>query len=68
MAFKKGDRIRLSDDAHRNNICPQHPHRLGVFVSGPSRHNCVSVLWDGNKTTDTLHIDYIDLAPPENPS
>jgi hypothetical protein len=54
-----GSRVRLS--ALGADRCPSLAGRLGSIVGGSVYNNSVSVRFDGNKSSITLHQSYLEV-------
>jgi len=56
--YSIGDRVRISElGASR---CPRLANKAGTIVGGSIYANSISVLFDGNRSSSTLHRDYIE--------
>jgi hypothetical protein len=57
-----GSRVRMSRlGAER---CPSLADKLGTVVGGSVYNNSFSVRFDGNKSSTTLHHNYLEVIPP----
>jgi hypothetical protein len=56
-----GSRVRMSPlGAER---CPSPADKLGTVVGGSVYNNSVSIRFDGNKSSVTLHQNYLEVRP-----
>jgi len=58
QVFAVGERFRLSEFGSRR--CPLLAHKVGNIVAPRENSASVIVRFDGNKTTTTIHRDYIE--------
>jgi len=58
--FTAGQRFRLSELGTRR--CPKFIVTVGNIVKVPENSGSIIVRFDGNKTTVTIHRDYIEPA------
>jgi hypothetical protein len=57
-----GSRVRMSPlGAER---CPSLADKLGTVVGGSVYNNSFSIRFDGNKSSTTLHHNYLEVIPP----
>jgi hypothetical protein len=57
-----GSRVRMSPlGAER---CPSLAGKIGTVVGGSVYNNSFSVRFDGNKSSTTLHQNYLEVIPP----
>lgn len=57
--FSKGDRVKFSDLGRR---CHKHSDRHGVVTAKPQTSYKVMVLWDGNKVSVSIHVNFLAKA------
>jgi hypothetical protein len=63
LNFSIGDRVRLSGlGASR---CPRLANKVGTIVGSSIYANSVSIRFDGNRSSSTLHGDYIEAIITE---
>lgn len=66
--FHKGMRIRLSA-LGRERLCGPRSRRdvdaLGTVAAEPMYSNTICVRWDGNKTSQHYHCDFIETVDPD---
>ena len=63
--FAIGDRVRMTRlGASR---CMRLADRMGTIVGGSVYANSVSVRFDGNKSSSTLHLDYLEVIVKADP-
>jgi len=60
-----GNRVRMS--ALGAERCPSLVGKLGTVVGGSVYNNSVSVRFDGNKSSVTLHQSYLEVVSPHEP-
>jgi hypothetical protein len=59
-----GNRVRMSPlGAER---CPSLADKLGTVVGGSVYNNSVGIRFDGNKSTTTLHRNYLEVISPHD--
>jgi hypothetical protein len=58
--LKAGNRVRLN--AEGRSSFPRHHKRLGRVIRWSRARECVVVLWDGRKTSESIHHEFIELA------
>jgi hypothetical protein len=59
-----GSRVRMSPlGAER---CPSLADKLGTVVGGSVYNNSVGIRFDGNKSTTTLHRNYLEVISPHD--
>ena len=61
MEFKKGDVVKLSRKWLDHNYA-QYPDRIGIIKGFSIKYNRVSVLWDGRKSIEWIHENYVELT------
>lgn len=61
--FKIGDRVRYSDLGRER--FKYHANRIGTVIGYPTTASAVSVRFDGNKASVSVHIDYLQRITPE---
>jgi hypothetical protein len=59
-----GNRVRMS--ALGAKRCPILAGKLGTVVGGSVYNNSVSVRFDGNKSSITLHQSYLEVMSPHD--
>ena len=59
-----GNRVRMS--ALGAERCPILAGKLGTVVGGSVYNNSVSVRFDGNKSSITLHHSYLEVMSPHD--
>lgn len=53
-SFKMGDKIRLRDGIRKQGV------RNGIVAATPTKPNLIPVIWNGNRSIATYHIDLIE--------
>lgn len=68
----RGDRVRLSDAGLASNgwNIGLYGDRLGFVVGRGARSNpwgklVVTILWDGRRSSETIHCEFVELTPPD---
>lgn len=61
--FSIGDRVQIS--ALGASRCPRLSNRTGTIVGRSMYVNSVGVLFDGNKSSSTVHCDYLESILPD---
>jgi hypothetical protein len=56
--FSIGDRVRIS--ALGASRCPRLANKAGTIIGGSIYTNSISIRFDGNRSSSTLHRDYIE--------
>jgi hypothetical protein len=56
--FSIGDRVRIS--ALGALRCPRLANKAGTIIGGSVYTNSISIRFDGNRSSSTLHRDYIE--------
>ena len=56
----KSDRVQLNEEGRR--AFPVRKDRKGTAMSSPGPSGCIRVLWDGRKSEDSIHRDYLEPA------
>jgi hypothetical protein len=64
LDIRIGSRVRMSPlGAER---CPSLADKLGTVVGGSVYNNSVGIRFDGNKSTTTLHRNYLEVISPRD--
>jgi hypothetical protein len=58
IQLQAGDRIKLS--ALGAERCPRLAGKVGTLVSRKPNSRTLTVRFDGNRTTTSLHLDYVE--------
>ena|ERR1700694_5624233 len=61
--FSIGDRVQIS--ALGASRCPRLSNKTGTIVGRSIYVNSVGVLFDGNKSSSTVHCDYLEAILPD---
>jgi hypothetical protein len=61
--FRIGQRVRPSPEGIRRNVFPGKKATRGGVVEKVDEFNSPTVLWDGRKTADGYHPDFIEPEP-----
>lgn len=64
--FKRGDRVQLSDEAHKSNIRRSRSTVKGMVISDQRSSKIVRVTWDGTCGPDQIHEDFIEVIIEEH--
>ena len=57
--MKKDDRVKFTKKAFEYGLTEKN--REGKVAYNPKRKDRITILWDGRKSTETYHTDFIEL-------